>query len=351
MMLQAQRFQLDAPPVSCQRYGSGHINETYLVVTGSGRRYILQKINHAIFQDVPALMANIARVTRHLRKADPRPRHVLTLVPTLTGEDFLHEPGAGYFRVYDFLEDSLCLDRAESPADFAASAQAFGHFQRMLAGFDAAALSETIPRFHDTPNRFRLLRQAIQQDALGRLKTCRREADFALGLEAEAARMQDMGRRGQLPLRVTHNDTKLNNVLLDAATRQPLCVIDLDTVMPGLAGNDFGDSIRFGASTAAEDEPDLDKVTLSLPLYQAYTAAYLAACGQGLTPLERETLPLGAKLMTLECGVRFLTDYLQGDTYFRVHRPGHNLDRCRTQFKLVADMQAKWDDMRRAVQG
>ena len=250
MMLQAQRFQLDAPPVSCQRYGSGHINETYLVVTGSGRRYILQKINHAIFQDVPALMANIARVTRHLRKADPRPRHVLTLVPTLTGEDFLHEPGAGYFRVYDFVEDSLCLDRAESPADFAASAQAFGHFQRMLAGFDAAALSETIPRFHDTPNRFRLLRQAIQQDALGRLKTCRREADFALGLEAEAARMQDMGRRGQLPLRVTHNDTKLNNVLLDAATRQPLCVIDLDTVMPGLAGNDFGDSIRFGASTA-----------------------------------------------------------------------------------------------------
>ena len=140
-------------------------------------------------------------------------------------------------------------------------------------------------------------------------------------------------------------------MLLDAATRQPLCVIDLDTVMPGLAGNDFGDSIRFGASTAAEDEPDLDKVTLSLPLYQAYTAAYLAACGQGLTPLERETLPLGAKLMTLECGVRFLTDYLQGDTYFRVHRPGHNLDRCRTQFKLVADMQAKWDDMRRAVQG
>ena len=222
---------------------------------------------------------------------------------------------------------------------------AFGSFQRQLADFPANELSETIPRFHDTPNRYRALRAAIEKDALGRAASCREEIEFALTREADAAVMINLLAAGELPLRVTHNDTKLNNVMLDAKTRKPLCVIDLDTVMPGLAANDFGDSIRFGANTGAEDEKDLKKISLSLARYEAFARGFLEACGKALTPKEIETLPWGAKLMTLECGVRFLTDYLEGDTYFRIHRPGHNLDRARTQFALVADMEKKWAQM------
>jgi hypothetical protein len=288
-------------------------------------------------------MRNIASVTRRLARQDPDPRHVLTLIPTRSGGDFLLDEEGAYWRVYDFITDSLCLQKAESAADFYQSAVAFGAFQNLLADFPAGTLHETIPRFHDTPNRYAALHRAVQADVKGRFNETRLEVAFALEREAEAAAMTEMLRRGELPKRVTHNDTKLNNVMLDAHTRKALCVIDLDTVMPGLAANDFGDSIRFGASTAAEDEKDLAKVESSLPLYEAYVQGFLGECGNRLTELETQTLPLGAKLMTLECGVRFLTDYLAGDVYFHVHRPGHNLDRCRTQFKLVADMESKWE--------
>ena len=247
--------------------------------------------------------------------------------------------------MYDFVHDSICLDAPETDEDFYQSAVAFGSFQRQLADFPANELSETIPRFHDTPNRYRALRAAIEKDALGRAASCREEIEFALTREADAAVMMNLLAAGELPLRVTHNDTKLNNVMLDAKTRKPLCVIDLDTVMPGLAANDFGDSIRFGANTGAEDEKDLTKISLSLARYEAFARGFLEACGKALTPKEIETLPWGAKLMTLECGVRFLTDYLEGDTYFRIHRPEHNLDRTRTQFALVADMEKKWTQM------
>jgi Ser/Thr protein kinase RdoA (MazF antagonist) len=343
------RFQLEGAPVSCERYGSGHINETYLVVTQAPHRYILQKINRRIFQDVPALMENILAVTSYLARRDPDPRHVLTLVSAADGKAYCRDEEGESWRVYEFVTGGICLDRAESAADFYQSAVAFGRFQTMLSDFPAHTLHETIARFHDTPARFGALHRAMEQDAALRRRKVAEEIEFALQREAEAALLMRLLSEGALPLRVTHNDTKLNNVILDEKTRTPLCVIDLDTVMPGLVANDFGDSIRFGASTAAEDEVDLDRVSLSLPLYETYVRGFLGACGQHLTPREVETLPLGAKLMTLENGVRFLTDYLEGDHYYAIHRPGHNLDRCRTQFRLVRDMERKWNEMNEAV--
>ena len=337
------KFQTKGAALSCEPYGNGHINVTYLVKTDE-EQYILQRINHHIFQDVPGLMRNVERVTAFLAEKDPDPRHSLHLVPAKDGAAYVEAEGE-FYRMYDFVHDSICLDAPETDEDFYQSAVAFGSFQRQLADFPASELTETIPRFHDTPNRYRALRAAIEKDELGRAASCGAEIEFALAREADAAVTMNLLAAGELPLRVTHNDTKLNNVMLDAKTRRPLCVIDLDTVMPGLAANDFGDSIRFGANTGAEDEKDLKKISLSLARYEAFARGFLEACGKALTPKEIETLPWGAKLMTLECGVRFLTDYLEGDTYFRIHRPEHNLDRTRTQFALVADMEKKWTQM------
>lgn len=339
------QFRLDGIPGECSRYGNGHINETYLVVTDAPHRYILQKLNRRVFADIPSLMGNIAAVTHYLAARDPDPRHVLRLIPTLDGAEYLHDQDGEYWRVYDFIENSICLDRPQSTEDFKQSGLAFGRFQRQLADFPADSLSVTIPRFHDTPNRFAQLHAALEADAAGRARDVGEELAFAFAREAEAGTMVAMERTGELPRRVTHNDTKLNNVMLDDITRAALCVIDLDTVMPGLAGNDFGDSIRFGASTAAEDEQDLSRVQMSLPMFSAYAQGFLDACGKSLTRPEIDTLPMGAKLMTLECGIRFLADYLAGDVYFHTARPGQNLDRARTQLKLVADMEQKWSEM------
>ena len=343
-----KRFSIEGHPTYCETYGSGHINRTCLVKTDANRQYILQQINNTIFKDVDALMANITAVTHHIAAKDSDPRHVLTLVPTTEGGSYFRDDEGRYFRMYNFIEDSICLDKAETANDFYQSAVAFGNFQNQLADFPAATLTETIPHFHDTPDRYAQLDAAVAADVKGRLAEVGPEIDFVMARREEAGSMVAMLSAGELPLRVTHNDTKLNNVMLDAATRTPLCVIDLDTVMPGLAANDFGDSIRFGASTALEDEKDLSKVSMSLELYEAYARGFLGAC-RNLTQNELDTLPLGAKLMTLECGVRFLTDYLAGDTYFRIARPEHNLDRCRTQFKLVASMEQQWGDMARVI--
>ena len=343
------RFVLDGNPVSCERYGNGHINHTYLLLTDKPHAYILQGLNTRVFKDIPGLMNNLIAVTDYLRKQDDDPRHVLTLVPTTDGKPYLATEDGEYWRLYEFVTDSLCLDKPESLNDLHQSGVAFGRFQNQLAGFPAETLTETIPRFHDTPNRYELLKQAVHENRAGRLVEVQYELGFYMTHEREAATLMDMCRRGELPLRVTHNDTKLNNVMLDKDLRTPLCVIDLDTVMPGLAANDFGDSIRFGASTAAEDEKDLDKVTMSLELFEAYARGFLSECGKRLTQNEIETLPMGAKLMTLECGVRFLTDYLNGDIYFHVARPEHNLDRARTQMKLVQDMETKWGRMQQIV--
>lgn len=346
----AARFAVNGWVAYCERYGSGHINETYLVETDGGARYILQKINDTVFQNVPALMENVSAVTRYLRARTDDPRRAMHLVQTTEGADYLRDEAGGWWRMYDFIENSICLQAAETDEDFYQSAVAFGEFQRELSEFPAHTLHETIAKFHDTRNRYAQFREALNADPLGRAASVQTEIEFALAREKDASELMRLLEAGELPLRVTHNDTKLNNVLLDRETRKPLCVIDLDTVMPGLAAFDFGDSIRFGASTAAEDETDLGKVEMSLELFETYARGFLEACGSALSPLEKATLPLGAKLMTLECGVRFLTDYLSGDTYFRIHRPNHNIDRCRTQFKLVSDMEKKQNEMRAVIE-
>ena len=343
------RFQLDAPAVSCDRYGCGHINETYLVVTESGRRYILQKISNRAFPDVAGLQENIAAVTEFLHTQTSDPYGALTLIPTDEGKSYLHWAENSDWRVYDFIEGAVCLQKPETAEDFYQSAIAFGTFQQQLAGFPAHTLHETIKNFHNTPDRFRIFKEVLAKDVMNRAKDVQPEIEFALSHEEFGGRLMGLLKEGKLPLRVTHNDTKLNNVMLSESERKPMCVIDLDTTMPGLSAYDFGDSIRFGAATAAEDETDLSKMEMDLDLFRIFTRGFLTAC-PGLTAEERKALPLGAMTMTLECGVRFLTDYLDGDHYFGIHRPDHNLDRCRTQFKLVRDMESKWDKMMQIVE-
>ena len=343
------QFRLDGRVIDCARTGGGHINRTYLVVTGKPHLYILQWLNGQVFKDLTGLMSNVIAVTDYLQDKVEDSRGCLKLIPTLTGEPYLLTAEGDCWRMYDYVLDSVCLEAAESPEDLRQSGVAFGMFQNQLADFPAATLTETIPHFHDTPDRFRIFREAIAADRATRLESVRDEVNRFLSREKEAGVLHELLRKGEIPLRVTHNDTKLTNVMLDEATREPLCVIDLDTVMPGLAAHDYGDAIRFGASTAAEDETDLSKVEMSLEMYEAFTEGFLSACGNRLTDKEIETLPLGAKLMTLECGVRFLTDYLNGDTYFAISRPNQNLDRARTQLKLVEDMEKKWDEMNAVI--
>ena len=341
-------FRLDSEPVSCEPYGCGHINGSFLVTTASGRRYILQRINHNTFRDVAGLMENIAAITDFLWKKAEDPRSVMTLVKTRGGESYLYTQ-ASYWRILDFVEGTICLQTPETDEDFYQSAIGFGTFQQMLADFPAEKLHETIPNFHNTPDRYRIFRETVERDPMHRASKVREEIAFALERQEEMSILQNALESGELPLRVTHNDTKLNNVLLDEKTRTALCVIDLDTVMPGSSLYDFGDAIRFGAATAAEDEQDLSKMELDLHLFRVFVRGYVKAC-PGLTEKEKEYLALGAKTLTMECGVRFLTDYLDGDNYFSIHREGHNLDRARTQFKLAADMEKKWDEMLKIVE-
>ncbi len=339
-------------------YGNGHINDTFVAhyqpPEGHCKRYIFQRINTSVFKNPYELMDNIRHVTEYLRQyiidegGDPE-RETLRIIPTVDGKDVYQDSEGRYWRAYDFIEETVTLQQANTPEDFYESAVAFGNFQRKLAGFDASVLYESIKDFHNTRVRFETFEKAVEADILDRAKLCSEEIQFAMARKAEASVLVGMLEQGQLPLRVTHNDTKLNNVLLDESSHKGICVIDLDTVMPGLAGYDYGDSIRFGASTAAEDETDLSKVTMSLELFDIYTKGFMETAGGSLTAKEIEMLPLCAKMMTFECGIRFLTDYLQGDTYFKIHRPGHNLDRCRTQLKLVADMENKWDEMQKIV--
>lgn len=347
-------FQLDGMVMSAVPYGSGHINDTFLMTLrkddGSEGRVILQRMNKSIFKKPVELMENIMGVTSFLREriiengGDPE-RETLNVIPTKQGDPYFVDSEGEYWRCYVFIENARSYDQVESPEDFYQSAVAFGNFQRLLAAYPAATLHETIEGFHDTKARFAVFKKAVEEDVCGRAAEVQKEIDFVLAREDVANVFGDLLMNGEVPLRVTHNDTKLNNVMIDDETHKGICVVDLDTVMPGLAMNDFGDSIRFGASTAAEDEKDLDKVWCDLELFDIYAKGFLESCGESLTAKEIEMLPMGAKVMTFECGMRFLTDYLQGDTYFKVHREGHNLDRCRTQFKLVADMEAKWDAM------
>ena len=331
---------------SVERYGSGHINETYLVQ--EQHRYILQKISPIFNPEM--VMSNIANVTEHLSKkiiaagGDPM-RETLNVIPTVDGKSYYVDEDGNAYRVYYFIENACSLDKADTPEIFAASAHAFGKFQRMLSDFPAEKLYEVIPNFHNTGDRLRQFKEALANDVKGRAASVQDEINFVLNHADCVTTITDAIADGSVPLRVTHNDTKLNNVMLDPVTYEGVCVIDLDTVMPGSMLYDFGDSLRFGASTGAEDETDLSKIEFDLAYFEAFTRAFLEEVGESITPREKELLPFSALLLTLECGMRFLADYLNGDTYFRIHREHHNLDRCRTQFKLVADIESKLDRM------
>lgn len=350
-------FCLEGRPLDVHTYGNGHINDTFLVTcadAGKEKKYILQRMNDSIFQDPPALMENISAVTAYLQKkiaergGDPT-RETLRVIRTKKGETYYEDSLHNFWRVFPFINDTFCLEKVENAKNFYDCAAAFGNFQLLLTDYPAETLHETIPLFHHTPSRFRALRKAVAEDPLGRADSVRAEIDFAFARETDTHALTDFLEQGKLPLRVTHNDTKLNNILFDASTKEALCIIDLDTVMPGLSLYDFGDAIRTGANTGAEDETDLSKITLDLSLFETFTEGFLFGCAGSLTPLEIKLLPMGAKLMTYECGIRFLTDYLAGDVYFKIHRQNHNLDRARTQFKLVADMEQKWNDMAEIV--
>ena len=340
-------FETRGTCVGCVPYGCGHINLTYRVWTDTGAEYILQKINGHVFRDIPGLMENITRVTAWLRRSCTDSRRVLTLVPAANGDSYILAEGEAY-RLYVFVADHVVLQRADNDADLRTCAGAFGHFLMQLRDFPASTLHEVIPRFHDPADRLRTMSASLAQDRAGRARECRKEADFLLERQEYMDRMTRMRDQGLLPVRVTHNDTKVNNVLLDRKTREGLCVVALDTVMPGLAGHDFGDTVRSGASLTGEDS-DPDRPVFSMERFGACASGFLSACGQVLTREEKETLADGALLMTLEVAVRFLTDYLDGDVYFRISDPTQNLRRARNQIRLAAEMEANMDDMRRTV--
>ena len=350
-------FDFPATLVGAVRYGQGHINDTFCVVCqpqeGDCIRFILQGLSMAAFPRQDELMENFVGITSYLREkiiangGDPL-RETLSLVKTKDGKDYYTDATGKAWRLTPFIENTDCYQSA-TPELFEASARAFGRFQYLLSDYPAETLHESIVNFHNTEDRFAKFEAALAADKMGRAKEVEAEVKFAMDRKADCSVALQALRDGKLPLRVTHNDTKLNNILIDRETKEGICVIDLDTTMPGLAINDFGDSIRFGANHSKEDEKDLSKVNFDIELYEAYTRGFLEGAQGGLTKAELEYLPWGAKLMTLECGIRFLTDYLDGDNYFRIHYPEQNLDRCRTQFKLVADMEQQWNAMAAVV--
>ena len=351
------KFKMEGIFCEVSRYGHGHINDTFLVITQTDslqNKYILQRINHSIFKEPLRLMKNISLVTSFLKKeiektgGDER-REVVTIIETLNQEIVYQDKEGSYWRMYLFIDDADCFEQVQNINAFYQSAVAFGRFQKMLQDFDASQLYEVIPNFHHTPLRFEKFQKVVSEDLLHRAEKIQPEIEFFMKREADMKLCRQAMVEKKLPLRVTHNDTKLNNVMMDKKTGKGLCVIDLDTVMPGLSIFDFGDSIRFGANTAVEDETDLSKVSLDLNLFEQYAKGFLEGCDGSLTEEEVRMLPQGAKTMTLECGMRFLTDYLEGDIYFKIAREDHNMDRCRTQIELVRDMERKWGQMEQII--
>jgi hypothetical protein len=351
------QFQIFGEFVTAEPYGSGHINDTYCATYNQGGamiRYIHQRINHNIFKQPVALMENIHRVTEHIRAKLPGSsdlsRRVLTLIPTRDDKIFFLDPAGNHWRTYIFIEHARTYDAVENTKQAFQAAAAFGHFQKQLTDLPAPRLHDTIPDFHNTPKRFAALEKAIEADSTGRAKLAYAEIDFALRHKTMASVLTDLHAKGAIPERTTHNDTKFNNVMLDDATHEGICVIDLDTVMPGLALYDFGDMVRTTTSPAKEDEKDLSLVTMQFPMFEALCRGYLTTAGEFLNKTEKQYLPFSGKLITFEIGIRFLTDYLAGDTYFKVHREGQNLDRCRTQFKLVESIEQQEDKMNKLAE-
>ena len=338
--------------------GNGHINDTYIVEyeknDNTHLNYLLQRINTNVFKKPAELMENIIGVTEFLkekiRAADgDEMRETLTVYPTKDGRSYFLSQDGSYWRLYNYVDNTYTLDCIEKPEDFKDAAFSFGNFQKMLADYPIEKLYDTIPNFHNTASRFADFAESVKENISGRKENAAKEIEFILKREADCSVLTDLLEKGEIPLRVTHNDTKLNNVLFDNNTRKGICVVDLDTVMPGLSLYDFGDSIRFGANTASEDEKDLSKVKINLDYYKAYVEGYLEAAGSALTENEIKYLSFSAKLLTLECGMRFLGDYLNGDTYFKIDYPEHNLVRARTQLKLVEEIENHFDEMEEIV--
>ncbi len=353
-----KQFKFEGAFLEANPCGFGHINDTYAVrfrkANGAVHRYILQRINHNVFKNPEALMQNIERVTSHLKKriiaagGDPE-RETLNLIPTAEGKAFYRAPDGDYWRAYTFIEGAQTYRAVERLDHVYSVAKAFGNFQKLLSDLPAGELHETIPNFHHTGKRFETLVEAVERDVKNRARFVRPEIEFVEERAGETSVLVDLLEQGRLPERVTHNDTKFNNVMIDNETGEGICVIDLDTVMPGLSLYDFGDAVRSAANPAAEDEQDLSIVRIDLEILDRFAHGYLDIARDFLTSVELDHLLFAAKLMTLECGMRFLTDYLEGDVYYKVWREAHNLDRCRVHFKLVEDMEVKVDQMVRIV--
>ena len=353
-----KNFQFDGHHVSTKPYGHGHINDTYALTFSrtpqNSQRYILQRINHNVFKNPEQLMQNVEKVTGHLREkiiaAGGNPeRETLTLVKTVSGQTYFKSPLGNYWRVYLLIEGAQTYELVVKQEHIYNGAWAFGRFQELLSDFPAAQLHETIPNFHHTRKRFHTFVESVNQDVVNRASDVQAEIEFAMSRDTETSLLVDMLDEGKLPLRVTHNDTKFNNVLIDDETGKGICVLDLDTVMPGLSLYDFGEIVRTGANPAVEDEVDLSKICLDLDIYDTLTRGFMDAARDTLTAAEKDYLPYGPKMMAYENGIRFLTDHLQNDVYYKIHRENHNLDRCRTQFKLVEDIENKFDEMLRIV--
>ncbi len=354
-----RRFAIYGEVIAAVPHGSGHINDTFAVTVsqaGAPVRYIFQRINDRVFTDVPALMDNIVRVTSHQQArlaatgSLDASRRSLTVIPGREGKPFVRDEHGAWWRAYLFIENALTHDTIESAAQARTAAQAFGEFQRLLADLPGARLHETIPAFHDTPRRYASFDAAIKANPAGRAVGCVAELDFARSRSALAYTLVDLLDAGLVPERVTHNDTKLNNVMLDDATGAGVCVIDLDTVMPGLSLYDFGDMVRSATNAAAEDETDLSKVVARPEIFAALAEGFLAGAGSALNDAERAHLVAAGQVMTYEVGLRFLTDHLQGDVYFKIKRPNHNLERARNQFALLRSLESQASEFERIVE-
>lgn len=340
----AGEFELDGEIKEIKPFGEGHINSTFLITTDK-TKYTLQKINTNVFKDPKGVMENIFHVTEFLKK---KGETTLKVVKTKAGA-LLKMCDNDAYRVYEFIDDVVSFQIAEDKETFCNVGEGFGHFQKCLSDFDASLLHETIERFHDTPKRFRDFSESVKNNKSGRLSTCEEEVKFITDRKDTYDKVVKGIESGEIPLRVTHNDTKLNNILMDPKTKKAKAVIDLDTVMPGSMLYDFGDSMRFGTNTAAEDEQNLDLVHFDIELFRAYTKGFCKEMAEAMTEREKELLPYSAYLMTIECGMRFLADYLDGDTYFATKYPEHNLVRCRTQVRLASEMEAKMEEMKAIV--
>jgi len=349
-------FEIEGAVYNCELYGSGHINDTYKVIVRDAHQeycYILQRINHNVFKDVEGLMNNIRKVTEYiidrLKDINGDTTKALRLIHSRDGKNFVKDALSNYFRCYNCIPGAVSIESVPTLKQFEISGSGFGLFQKYLDGFPTSELIDTIPNFHNTEDRYNKFIAAVKADPLGRLAGVAEEVAFFVDRADYSSRVTRLIASGDIPLRVTHNDTKLNNMMIDLVEEKAVCAIDLDTVMAGSILYDFGDSIRAGANLGAEDEQDLSKVAFSLEHFEAFTAGFIGEVKDILTPSEVENMAFGAILMTYECGMRFLTDHLMGDTYFKIHRKGHNLDRTRTQIKMVADMESVFDEMNAIV--